>query len=151
FPGCDGAALPHLRRQLENPTERIHRTRAVRHGLCLPRAGGDHRLGRDPAAQPPPQTVSMVIAMRDHAATMPYVPLASAARTRVASAAPSPTSAMPPRPPDIAERPIIEIDRLDFCYGAHKALDGVSLTIPPRQVTAFIGPSGCGKSTLLRC
>ena len=29
------------------------------------------------------------------------------------------------------------------------ALNGIDLTIPPRQVTAFFGPSGSGKTTLL--
>jgi phosphate transport system ATP-binding protein len=48
-------------------------------------------------------------------------------------------------------RPVIEIDGVDFCYGASKALHDISLNIQERQVTAFIGPSGCGKSTLLRC
>ncbi|MES2570410.1 MAG: phosphate ABC transporter ATP-binding protein PstB [Verrucomicrobiota bacterium] len=46
---------------------------------------------------------------------------------------------------------MIEIDRLDFYYGANHALKDISLQIPGHQVTAFIGPSGCGKSTLLRC
>ncbi|MBV9674429.1 MAG: phosphate ABC transporter ATP-binding protein [Verrucomicrobia bacterium] len=46
---------------------------------------------------------------------------------------------------------IIEIDRVDFHYGASKALHDISLKIPEKEVTAFIGPSGCGKSTLLRC
>ena len=50
-----------------------------------------------------------------------------------------------------ATRPIIEIDQVDFCYGEHKALHGISLKIEEKKVTAFIGPSGCGKSTLLRC
>jgi phosphate transport system ATP-binding protein len=54
-----------------------------------------------------------------------------------------------PAPP--AERASIEIDRLDFAYGNHQVLHDVSLSIPPRAVTAFIGPSGCGKTTLLRC
>jgi phosphate transport system ATP-binding protein len=45
----------------------------------------------------------------------------------------------------------IEIDQLDFAYGSHQVLHDVSLSIPPRAVTAFIGPSGCGKTTLLRC
>ncbi|MCU1592800.1 MAG: phosphate transporter, ATPase subunit [Frankiales bacterium] len=35
-------------------------------------------------------------------------------------------------------------------YGGFKAIDGVSLTIEPKSVTALIGPSGCGKSTFLR-
>jgi len=48
-------------------------------------------------------------------------------------------------------RTAIEIDDVDFCYGASKALHDITLNIAARQVTAFIGPSGCGKSTLLRC
>ncbi len=43
------------------------------------------------------------------------------------------------------------IDDLCLYYGDQQALKNISLTIPRRQVTAFIGPSGCGKSTLLRC
>src|SRR5438045_4941143 len=46
---------------------------------------------------------------------------------------------------------MINVDDVDFCYGAHQVLFDVNLEIPPRAVTAFIGPSGCGKSTLLRC
>ena len=55
--------------------------------------------------------------------------------------------ASPAAPP----RPVIEINQLDFFYGAAQALHGITLGIPERKVTAFIGPSGCGKSTLLRC
>jgi len=47
--------------------------------------------------------------------------------------------------------PVIEIQDMDFSYGASKALDAIDMTIPRNAVTAFIGPSGCGKSTLLRC
>ncbi|MEN8686947.1 MAG: phosphate ABC transporter ATP-binding protein PstB [Desulfuromonadales bacterium] len=47
--------------------------------------------------------------------------------------------------------PIIEVENLDFYYGSAKALHGINLSFPRRQVTALIGPSGCGKSTLLRC
>ncbi|WP_229709364.1 phosphate ABC transporter ATP-binding protein PstB [Bombella favorum] len=39
---------------------------------------------------------------------------------------------------------------LNFHYGSHHALHGISLDFPARCVTAMIGPSGCGKSTLLR-
>jgi phosphate transport system ATP-binding protein len=35
-------------------------------------------------------------------------------------------------------------------YGGTQAIEGVSLTIEPKSVTALIGPSGCGKSTFLR-
>ena len=50
-----------------------------------------------------------------------------------------------------AARAAIEIEDVDFCYGAAKALHDITLDIREREVTAFIGPSGCGKSTLLRC
>ena len=46
--------------------------------------------------------------------------------------------------------PRIAIEGLDFFYGANKALKGIKLDFPDRQVTGMIGPSGCGKSTLLR-
>jgi phosphate transport system ATP-binding protein len=52
---------------------------------------------------------------------------------------------------DQPSRTIIGVDQVDFHYHTKKALHGVSLQIPEKQVTAFIGPSGCGKSTLLRC
>jgi phosphate transport system ATP-binding protein len=48
-------------------------------------------------------------------------------------------------------RAVIEVDRVDFCYRASRALHDINLRIPEKKVTAFIGPSGCGKSTLLRC
>ena len=46
--------------------------------------------------------------------------------------------------------PRIALRNLDFFYGTSKALKGIELDIPERQVTGMIGPSGCGKSTLLR-
>ena len=47
--------------------------------------------------------------------------------------------------------PVLDIEHLYLFYGEAEALTDISLSIPRRQVTAFIGPSGCGKSTLLRC
>ena len=44
----------------------------------------------------------------------------------------------------------IAMRNLDFYYGANRALKGVTLDLPAKQVTGMIGPSGCGKSTLLR-
>ena len=44
----------------------------------------------------------------------------------------------------------IAIDDLSFFYGTNKALKGIALDLPEKQVTGMIGPSGCGKSTLLR-
>src|SRR5918998_2543313 len=44
----------------------------------------------------------------------------------------------------------VAIRNLDFFYGDNRALKGITLDLPDRQVTGMIGPSGCGKSTLLR-
>ena len=43
-----------------------------------------------------------------------------------------------------------EIEGLNLYYGSFHALKDVSLSIPEKEITAFIGPSGCGKSTLLK-
>jgi phosphate transport system ATP-binding protein len=52
--------------------------------------------------------------------------------------------------PEAAASGTIVIENLHVYYGAFQAVNDVSLTIPPRAVTAIIGPSGCGKSTFLR-
>jgi phosphate transport system ATP-binding protein len=44
----------------------------------------------------------------------------------------------------------ISVSDLDIYYGDFLAVQGVSMTIHARSVTALIGPSGCGKSTFLR-
>jgi len=44
----------------------------------------------------------------------------------------------------------IDVKNLDVYYGSFHAVEGVTMTVEPRTVTAFIGPSGCGKSTLIR-
>src|ERR1700757_4742403 len=35
FPGSDGASMSHLRGQFEDPAERIHRARPIRHRVCV--------------------------------------------------------------------------------------------------------------------
>ncbi|RKN41835.1 phosphate ABC transporter ATP-binding protein PstB [Streptomyces hoynatensis] len=44
----------------------------------------------------------------------------------------------------------IDVHGLTAYYGAHKAIEDITMHVEPTSVTAFIGPSGCGKSTLLR-
>src|SRR5438309_11008803 len=44
----------------------------------------------------------------------------------------------------------IDVEGLNAWFGSFQALDDVSSTVEPKQVTALIGPSGCGKSTFLR-
>src|SRR6516162_9445395 len=44
----------------------------------------------------------------------------------------------------------VSMRRLNFYYGAYRALSDISVNLYQNKVTAFIGPSGCGKSTLLR-
>ena len=44
----------------------------------------------------------------------------------------------------------IEARRVSAWFRSFKAIEDVSLTVEPKQVTALIGPSGCGKSTFLR-
>ena len=69
-----------------------------------------------------------------------------------------PERATPLAPPDRrpAASPLyivsgeIVVEDLNVYYGEFRAVRDVSLTIPPRAVTAIIGPSGCGKSTFLR-
>jgi phosphate transport system ATP-binding protein len=44
----------------------------------------------------------------------------------------------------------IEASGVSSYYGSFKAIDGITMTVEPKTITALIGPSGCGKSTFLR-
>ena len=56
-----------------------------------------------------------------------------------------------PKSAPTPEHPVsIEVQGLNFFYGAKRALENISISIQRNLVTAFIGPSGCGKSTFLR-
>jgi spermidine/putrescine transport system ATP-binding protein len=46
--------------------------------------------------------------------------------------------------------PDLEIDRVSKSYGAHRAVDGLSLAVERGSFFSILGPSGCGKTTLLR-
>lgn len=45
---------------------------------------------------------------------------------------------------------MIVAENLTKKYGAKTAVDGVSFTVQPGQVTGFLGPNGAGKSTTMR-
>jgi iron(III) transport system ATP-binding protein len=44
----------------------------------------------------------------------------------------------------------VELHKLSRRFGAHTAVDGVSLEIAHGQLVSLLGPSGCGKTTTLR-
>jgi ABC-2 type transport system ATP-binding protein len=44
----------------------------------------------------------------------------------------------------------IEVDGLRKRFGSTQALDGMTFTVRPGQVTGFVGPNGAGKSTTIR-
>jgi phosphate transport system ATP-binding protein len=48
-------------------------------------------------------------------------------------------------------KPIMQVEDVNFYYGAKQALKSIQLDIAAKKVTALIGPSGCGKTTLIRC
>lgn len=46
--------------------------------------------------------------------------------------------------------PMIEVKGLTKHYGPTKAVEDLTFTVPPGQVTGFLGPNGAGKSTTMR-
>ena len=64
------------------------------------------------------------------------------------------TAPAPPGPGSVPvaadDGPAFDIEGFSLWYGPRQALDGITIRIPARRVTAIIGPSGCGKSTFLR-
>ncbi|HEU4523215.1 MAG TPA: phosphate ABC transporter ATP-binding protein PstB [Thermoanaerobaculia bacterium] len=52
--------------------------------------------------------------------------------------------------PEETAAPKIGVRDFNFFYGENHVLHDITMSIPAKEVTAFIGPSGCGKSTFLR-
>jgi phosphate transport system ATP-binding protein len=50
-----------------------------------------------------------------------------------------------------ADAATFQAQNLSVWYGQKRAVQEVTIDIPPKTITAIIGPSGCGKSTFLRC
>ena len=44
---------------------------------------------------------------------------------------------------------ILEVERLVKNYGAFRAVDGISFTVPKGKVVGFLGPNGAGKTTTI--
>jgi len=63
----------------------------------------------------------------------------------------APADAAPAPPPEEAQREVVfELRDLEVKYSGVTAVQGVTLEVGAKEITAFIGPSGCGKTTVLR-
>jgi len=45
----------------------------------------------------------------------------------------------------------IQVKRVTKSFGAKRALDNVTLTVPEGHIFGFLGPNGAGKTTMIRC
>ncbi len=53
-------------------------------------------------------------------------------------------------PPVEGSQPLLEVDRLEVCYGQIVAVRDLSFSIRPGELLALLGPNGAGKSSTLR-
>ncbi len=75
---------------------------------------------------------------------------------RVTKTPTGPTNVSPVIDPRVASEAdatdvVFDVRDASVDYGSHRAVEGITLEIASREITAIIGPSGCGKSTFLRC
>ncbi|HLV75411.1 MAG TPA: ABC transporter ATP-binding protein [Vulgatibacteraceae bacterium] len=61
------------------------------------------------------------------------------------------TATLPePAAPRVPGGTDVELDGVRFGYGGAPVLDGLSMRIPERTMTALVGPSGAGKTTVIK-
>ena len=65
------------------------------------------------------------------------------------TAAPAPASAAPAQKPE--RGPSLETIGMSKTFGALKALQDVSISVPAGSFHALLGENGAGKSTLVKC
>jgi len=53
--------------------------------------------------------------------------------------------------PEVTGVPVVRLEGVRKSFGDNVVLDGIDISVEPREVLVVIGPSGSGKSTLLRC
>ncbi len=75
----------------------------------------------------------------------PGAPVTPPTRTGVSSGLRAGTT------PSASTRAVFKLKDLGVSYGGKTAVEGVTMDLAEKEITAFIGPSGCGKSTVLRC
>ncbi|KRC50450.1 branched-chain amino acid ABC transporter permease [Leifsonia sp. Root227] len=73
-------------------------------------------------------------------------PLAEEPGRDAVTAAPPATA---PAPADPSAAPVLVVTDLGVAFGQVKALNGVSLAVPPNTIMGLIGPNGAGKSTFV--
>ena len=49
-----------------------------------------------------------------------------------------------------SEVPIVDLDKVSYSFGTHRALEGVTLQVWPGTLHGFVGPNGAGKTTALK-
>jgi ABC-type branched-subunit amino acid transport system ATPase component/ABC-type branched-subunit amino acid transport system permease subunit len=53
-----------------------------------------------------------------------------------------------PSAPPASAKPLLEVKGLEKRFGGVRAVDGASLVVPEKSITAMIGPNGSGKTTV---
>jgi len=69
---------------------------------------------------------------------------------RLPPAAPIPAATAAVAPAPAGGAPLLQLEGVQRCFGALRAVDGVDLEIHAGEFFTLLGPSGCGKTTLLR-